>query len=88
MYRFGFKRNRNFNEANRSMKNKDIIKKLKEALDKTDELRVDYFDTFLEDANEYRVSWSDLYNMASEDNCKIYSMRRIIKDLVEELENE
>lgn len=70
------------------MKNEDIIKKLKEALDKTDELRVDYFDSFPEDANEYRVSWSDLYSMASEDNCKIYSMRRIIKDLVEELENE
>lgn len=70
------------------MKNKDIIKRLNDALDETEDLRIDYFKTFPEDANEDRISWSNLYDMSTDDNYKIHNMRCAILSLITDIRHE
>lgn len=66
---------------------KKIYNKLEEILSMLKELRMDYFKTFPEDANEDRVSWSSLYDMATDDYYSMCNTKRelqiLINDIVE-----
>lgn len=46
---------------------KKICDKLEEIVALMKDLRMDFFQSFPEDANEYRTSWGVLYDMATDD---------------------
>lgn len=69
-----------------ALNEKKIVKKLTEILGLVKDLRMEYFDTFPEDATEDRVSWNELYSMATDDSYKIDSVKRELKKMLEDID--
>ena len=65
---------------------KKICNKLEEILGTIKELRMGYFKIFPEDVNEDRVSWSSLYDMATDDYYSICNVKRELQTLVDDID--
>lgn len=65
---------------------KKVVDKLTEIVGLMKDLRMDYFDSFPEDATEDRVSWDELYSMATHDSYKIDSVKRELKKMLEDID--
>lgn len=65
---------------------KKIIDKLTEIVGSMKDPRMGYFESFPEDANEDRTSWSDLYNMASVDYHTMCRIKRELNKMLEDID--
>lgn len=64
-----------------------ILDTLTEIVNRTEDLRMDYFNRFPEDANEYFMSWNELYRLASDDNITMSQVRTTLKNLIETIKD-
>lgn len=65
---------------------KKIVDKLTEIVGIVKDLRMEFFDSFPEDANEDRTSWSELYNMATSDYYKVCNVKHELNKMLEDIE--
>lgn len=64
---------------------KKIYNKLEEIVALMKDLRMDFFQSFPEDANEYRTSWSELYDMATNDYYTMCDIKRELNKMLEDI---
>lgn len=64
---------------------KKICNKLDEILALFKEVRMDFFQRFPEDANEDRTSWSELYDMATDDYYTMCSVKNELNKLLDDI---
>lgn len=65
---------------------KKIYDKLEEIVGLMKDLQMSFFDRFPEDANEYRTSWSELYDMATDDYYTMCSVKHELNKLLEDID--
>lgn len=65
---------------------KKICNKLEEIIALMKDLRMDFFQRFPEDANEYRTSWDELYDMATDDYYTMCSVKNELNKLLEDID--
>lgn len=61
---------------------KKICAKLEEIIALINDLRMGYFDSFPEEASEYRTSWGKLYDMATDDYYTMLNVKDELKKLL------
>lgn len=65
---------------------KKICAKLEEIIALMKDLQMDFFWRFPEDANEYRTSWSELYDMATDDYYTMCDVKNELNKLLEDID--
>lgn len=65
---------------------KKICNKLDEILALFKDIRMDFFQSFPEDANEDRTSWSELYDMATDDYYTMCSVKNELNKLLNDID--
>lgn len=65
---------------------KKICNKLEEIVALVNDLRMGFFDRFPEDANEDRTSWSELYDMATDDYYTMCGVKNELNKLLEDID--
>ena len=65
---------------------KKICDKLEEIVALMKDLRMDFFQSFPEDANEYRTSWSNLYDMATDDYYTMCGVKNELNKLLSDID--
>lgn len=66
---------------------KKVVDKLTEIVGLMKDLRMDFFGGFPEDANEDRTSWSDLYDMATDDYYTMCGIKRELNKMLEDIDD-
>lgn len=66
---------------------KKVVDKLTEIVGLMKDLRMDFFWRFPEDANEDRTSWSDLYDMATDDYYTMCGIKRELNKMLEDIDD-